>query len=91
MGKGVCTEDEKRACEFEFGENIEWACSNCPKKKDESEINPYTLKLLKMRAIMSAGYPVKANDLTMEEWLDMAEINGFYAQQEAKAWQTKVK
>jgi len=71
--------------------HLEWACGNCPKKKDEDEISPYTYKLLRMRALKIAGYPVRANDLTMEEWLDLAEIEGFYNRMEIEAWQTKAK
>lgn len=88
---GVCTEEEKKKCAYEFGENLQWACSNCKKNRDENEISPYTAKLLRIRALQAAGYPLKANDLTMEEWLDLAEIEFYYRQREIEAWQTKAK
>ncbi len=66
----ICDESEKEKCRAEFGENLDWACNNCPKQKG-AEIGPYTAKLLMMRSLRLAGYPLKANDLTLDEWLDL--------------------
>lgn len=53
---------------------LEWACENCPKKRRE-DIEDYTKKLLNYRLLQKAGFPLKANDLTYEEWLDLGKIN----------------
>jgi hypothetical protein len=68
----LCTEDETAKCLAEFGEtkHLEWACANCPKKRPEN-IDPYTTKLLRIRQLKKAGYPLKTNELTMEEWFDL--------------------
>lgn len=60
-------------CELENAENIDWACGMCPKKRPE-DLSVYTQKLFRVRALKIAGYPLGANDLTYEEWLDLAEI-----------------
>lgn len=73
LQKGLCTENEKKKCEAEFGVNIEWACANCPQKRPE-DLSPYTVKLLSVRKLQKAGYPLEANDLTLEEWFDLGLI-----------------
>jgi len=37
-------------------------------------ISDYTLKLLRVRLLRQAGYPLHANDLTPEEWQDLGRI-----------------
>jgi len=50
-----------------------WACENCPKTR-ASDLHPYTSKLLTIRRLRQAGYPLEANDLTYEEWLDLGQV-----------------
>jgi hypothetical protein len=52
---------------------LAWACENCPKKKAE-DLHPYTWKLLRLRRLKLAGYPFCADDLTVEEWMDLGKI-----------------
>jgi len=70
---GVCDDREREKCENEFGDNMGWACDNCPKGRS-GEIGEYTRKLLINRLLKSAGYPLKSNDLTFAEWLDLGMI-----------------
>lgn len=79
LEKGLCTQNEKKKCIKEFGtKNLEWACANCSRKKPE-DLSSYTIKLLNMRRLQQAGYPLKANDLTLEEWFDLGVVNQFFA------------
>lgn len=50
-----------------------WSCSHCPKKRS-SDINPYTEKLLRLVALQRGGYPIAADDLTIEEWIDLGMV-----------------
>ncbi len=74
MQRGLCTKEEKEKCLVENDGDLSWACSNCPKKK-ESDIHPYTIKLLSLRRLQLAGYPFTADDLTLEEWGDLGWLN----------------
>lgn len=52
---------------------MEWTCGNCPKKRSE-DLHPYTVKLLNLKALKTAGYPMQANDLTYDEWKDLGRV-----------------
>ncbi|ACL05235.1 hypothetical protein Dalk_3547 [Desulfatibacillum aliphaticivorans] len=64
---------EKSKCRAEFGDYLSWACGKCHKAREE-DLHPYTQKLFRIRALQKAGYPFRANDLALEEWLDLAAI-----------------
>ncbi|MFW5490433.1 MAG: hypothetical protein ACNI3A_18750 [Desulfovibrio sp.] len=83
LGRGLCTKQEREKCEAEFGENIEWTCANCP-KKSRDDLHPYTLKLLGLVNLQGAGYPLHANDLTLEEWTDLARVKTWLEQRREK-------
>ena len=51
-----------------------WACENCPKVPDDS-LHPYTRKLLDIRCLAAAGFPLTEDMLTYEEWLDLGRVN----------------
>jgi len=70
---GICTDREEEKCRNEFGDNLEWACDNCKKKRAE-DLGPYTCKLLRLRNLRDAGYAFNPNDLTPEEWEDFGEV-----------------
>jgi len=74
LRKGLCNDDEQAKCLDEFGEaGLTWACSQCPKKK-QSDLDQYTLKLLHLLSLQNGGYPFKANDLTIDEWIDLGQV-----------------
>jgi hypothetical protein len=77
MRKGdVCDDAEIVKCMEEYDEReLAWACAHCPKLKNE-EIHPYTRKLLDFRMLQKAGFPLEADMLTYEEWLDLGRVNG---------------
>ena len=43
----------------------------------------YTIKMFNLRQLRKAGYPFGANDLSLEEWLEMGKV------EETMEWQTK--
>jgi hypothetical protein len=58
----------------EYGEaGLEWACSHCPGKR-RADINPYTMKLLHIKAMQDGGYQYAPDDLTVEEWMDLGQV-----------------
>ena len=73
IASGICDAKEEAKCENEFGDNLEWTCKKCKKKK-AGDLDFYTMKLLRIRGLRMAGYPFKANDLTPEEWEDMGKV-----------------
>jgi hypothetical protein len=72
--RGLCTPAEEIKCLEEVGvDNLQWTCDQCPKKKAAS-IHPYTVKLLGLLELQKGGYPFVANDLTLEEWVDLGRV-----------------
>ena len=68
------SEEEAKCIEDIGGEEAqEWACENCKTKRPQ-DLNPYTVKLLRLRQMKNGGYPFEANDLTLEEWIDLGRI-----------------
>jgi hypothetical protein len=62
-------------CREEYDDKeLSWACATCPKLKSE-EIHPYTRKLLDIHTLQKAGFPIDADMLTYEEWLDLGKVN----------------
>lgn len=57
-------------------------CEKCEKKK-QSDLDEYTIKIFRIRQLKAAGYPFGANDLTLEEWEDLGQV------EETMKWQTK--
>lgn len=73
LAAGLCSGADREKCAAEFGDNLEWTCTNCEKKR-AADLSPYTIKLLRLRNLRQAGYPLQANDLTLEEWLDLGDL-----------------
>ena len=69
----MCGEKEQAKCEAEFDGNLEWACDNCEKKRI-GDLHPYTHKLFRIRMLREAGYPLRANDITYDEWVDLGRL-----------------
>lgn len=73
--EGLCTDEEYDKCvkEFGTGRELEWTCDHCPKIRD-TDLHPYTVKLLENRLLKLGGYPFSANDFTPEEWIDLGRL-----------------
>ncbi len=75
MSSNVCTPEERKGCEKQFPDHIEWACSVCEKNRTkESDTVPYTLHLLRLHRLVRAGFPFSQDDLPLETWEDVALI-----------------
>ena len=52
---------------------LSWTCAQCEKRK-QGDLSTYTIKMFKIRQLKMAGYPFAANDLTLEEWEDLGQV-----------------
>jgi hypothetical protein len=73
-GQNVCTSEDELKCRVENEGYEEWACEKCEKKKSR-ESSPWTMHLMYLRNLQKGGYPFKANDLSLEEWIDLGMLN----------------
>lgn len=69
----MCTDDEYAQCKFDYEGNLEWACKHCETKRHE-DLHPYTHKLLRIHLLRMGGFPMPADDLTLDEWMDLGRI-----------------
>ncbi|RJR48277.1 MAG: hypothetical protein C4567_00170 [Deltaproteobacteria bacterium] len=65
----VCGPREQRRCRAENGAFAAWACSACEEYLRTEALSPWTRHLLFLYRLRRAGYPFKANDLSLETWL----------------------
>ncbi len=68
-GGRLCGPEERRRCRAETGPFAEWACGACVEFLRPEAISPWTWHLVFLYQLQRAGYPFKANDLTLETWL----------------------
>lgn len=73
MRAGLCDEAQQARCAEEYGAFLEGVCEKCESRLQEN-LHPYTLKMLRVHALREAGYPLAADDLSVEEWEDLAEL-----------------
>lgn len=69
----MCDAAEQEKCRQEFGDNLEWSCEHCAKRRAD-DIHPYTMKLMAIYTLQRAGYPLEAGDLEYAEWLDLGRL-----------------
>jgi hypothetical protein len=72
-----CDAIQKNKCRKEIPEEemLVWTCSKCERGgKREIELGEYTQKMFRWIRLRNAGYPVRPNDLTPEEWNDLGLI-----------------
>jgi hypothetical protein len=65
----LCGPAEKRRCRTEGGVFAAWACSVCEECLRPETLSPWTWHLLFLYRLRQAGYPFRANDLSLETWL----------------------
>lgn len=65
----LCGPEEQRRCFAEGGPFAAWACSACEEYLRVETISPWTRHLLFLHQLRQAGYPFRANDLSLETWL----------------------
>ena len=65
----VCGPQQRRKCRQESGAFADWACGVCGEYLRPEAISPWTRHLVFLYQLSQAGYPFRANDLTLETWL----------------------
>jgi hypothetical protein len=65
----LCGPQERRQCRAASGSFADWACSVCEEFLRPEAISPWTWHLIFLYQLKKAGYPFRANDLTLETWL----------------------
>ncbi len=65
----LCGPREQSRCRAENGAFAAWACSACEEYLRPEALSPWTRHLLFLYRLGRAGYPFKANDLSLETWL----------------------
>jgi hypothetical protein len=65
----VCDAAQRRRCTAASGSFAPWACQVCEEYLRPEAVSPWTWHLVFLHQLHRAGYPFKANDLTLEEWL----------------------
>lgn len=65
----LCRGERRRACRAENGAFADWACRECRELVRPEAISPWTWHLIFLQRLQRAGYPFRANDLSLETWL----------------------
>ncbi|MBI4796593.1 MAG: hypothetical protein HY790_12285 [Deltaproteobacteria bacterium] len=65
----LCGPEEQRRCRTESGAFAAWACAACEEFLQPEALSPWTRHLLFLHRLRQAGYPFRANDLSLETWL----------------------
>jgi hypothetical protein len=65
----ICSPEVRQKCQRENGSFAAWACGACQEYLRPETISPWTWHLLFLYQLRRAGYPFKANDLSLETWL----------------------
>jgi hypothetical protein len=73
-GGRLCGPEEQRRCRTESGSFAAWACSVCEEFLQPEALSPWTWHLLFIYRLRQAGYPFRANDLSLETWLLLGVI-----------------
>jgi hypothetical protein len=70
----LCGPEERVRCRRESGVFADWACAACVERVRPEAISPWTWHLVFLYQLSRAGYPFKANDLSLETWLLMGTV-----------------
>ncbi len=65
----VCGPEVRRHCQAANDSFANWACGVCREFLRPEAISPWTWHLVFLYRLSRAGYPFKANDLSLEAWL----------------------
>jgi len=65
----VCGPEVRRRCRAANDSFATWACGVCTEFLRPEAISPWTWHLVFLYRLSRAGYPFKANDLSLETWL----------------------
>ncbi len=76
----LCGAAERRRCRAESGGFAAWACSVCEECLRPENLSPWTWHLLFLYRLSQAGYPFRANDLSLETWLLLGVVRRIFAE-----------
>jgi hypothetical protein len=74
-GGRLCGPEERRRCRTENGAFADWACGACRERLLPEAVSPWTWHLVSLYRLRRAGYPFKANDLSLETWLLLETVS----------------
>lgn len=73
-----CTPAKKKECAKSCGPaNLEAVCAAC-EHRHKHDPSPWFLHISYLAALVRAGYPFMADDLTIDEWLDIGALREDY-------------
>jgi len=75
----VCGPESRRRCRLESGGFADWACQACTEYLRPEAISPWTWHLVFLHRLQQAGYPFRANDLSLETWLLLGLVHRMLA------------
>jgi hypothetical protein len=70
----LCWPEVRRKCQVENGAFADWACQACQEFVRPEAISPWTWHLVWLWQLQRAGYPFRANDLSLETWLRLGLV-----------------
>lgn len=70
----LCGPAARQRCRNEAGPFAAWACTACREFLRPETVSPWTWHLVFLYQLSRAGYPFKANDLTLETWLLLGTV-----------------
>jgi hypothetical protein len=65
----LCRPEVRQRCRAENSAFADWACGVCEEFRQPEALSPWTWHLLFLFQLQQAGYPFRANDLSLETWL----------------------
>ncbi len=70
MLREACTPQKKKECAKNSGEHLALMCSQC-EHREPYEPSEWFNHIWFLYSLQQGGYPFDANDLTIEEWIDI--------------------
>jgi hypothetical protein len=74
-GGRLCGPADRNRCRAENGPFADWACGACEERVQPEAISLWTWHLVFLYQLHRAGYPFRANDLSLETWLLMGLVH----------------
>jgi hypothetical protein len=74
----LCGPAERRRCRRESGAFTAWACGVCEEYLRPETLSPWTWHFLFLYRLSQAGYPFRANDLSLETWLLLGAVRRIF-------------
>jgi hypothetical protein len=70
----LCQGPRQQACRLENGAYADWACQECREFLKPEAISAWTWHLVFLHRLKRAGYPFRANDLSLETWILLGAV-----------------